>query len=105
MAVVVDENFFDQLPKLEDVDQEFADIAWMIYGFQRNRGRYTLKRKGIKYTHFEDALTTITTPNVGNVNNFLAYLNDRIAKGKTMGTPARSGIPPEVEPLPNSLDK
>jgi len=80
MAVVVDENFFDQLPELKEVDKEFADIAWMIYGFQRNKGRYALKRKGIRYTHFEDALTTITTPNVGDVNNFLGYLKDRIVK-------------------------
>jgi len=105
MAVVVDEKFFDQLPELEEVDQEFADIAWMIYGFQRNKGRYGLKRKKIKYTLFEDALSTITTPTVGDVSDFLGYLKDRIAKGKTMGTPAQSGIPPEVEPLPSSLDK
>src|SRR3990172_4091986 len=81
MAVVVDEKFFDQLPELEEVDQEFADIAWMIYGFQRNKGRYGLKRKKIKYTLFEDALSTITTPTVGDVSDFLGYLKDRIAKG------------------------
>jgi len=103
MAVVVDENFFAQLPELEDADKETANIAWMIYGFQKSKGQYVLKRKSVKYTHFEDALATITTPDVGDVNNFVEYLKDRIAKGKTMGTPVQSGVAPEVEPLPNSF--
>jgi hypothetical protein len=105
MAVVVDENFFRQLPQLDDVSQETADIAWMIYGFQKRKDRYVLKRRHIKYTYFEEALSTITTPDIGDMSKFVEYLKDRIAKGKTMGTPAQSGIAPEVEPLPNSLDK
>lgn len=105
MAVIVDENFFNQLPKLEDIDQESADIAWMIYGFQKIKGKYILRQKKIKYTRFEDALSKITTPDVGNVNDFVDYLKDRISKGKAIGTPLPSGVAPEVEPLPNSLDK
>ncbi len=103
MAVVVDENFFRQLPKLEEVDKESADMAWLIYGFQKSKGRYVLKKKNIKYTHFEDALATITTPNAGDVKDFVVYLKDRIAKGRTMGTPEQSGVAPEVEPLFNSF--
>ncbi len=105
MSVVVDENFFSQLPELEEVSKEAADIAWMIYGFQKNMGRYVLKRKRIQFTHFEDALATITTPDIGDVNDFVGYLKERIAKGKTMGSPAQSGVAPEVEPLPNSIEK
>ncbi len=105
MAVVVDENFFAQLPELEDVDKESADIAWMIYGFQKKGERYFLRRKGIRYTRFENALATITTPQVGNVSDFVGYLEERIAKGKIMGAPAPSGISPDVEPLPDSFGK
>jgi hypothetical protein len=105
MAVVVDENFFAQLPELEEVDKESADIAWMIYGFQKKGERYSLRRKGIRYTRFENALATITTPQVGNVNDFVEYLEERIAKGKTMGVPTSSGISPDVEPLPDSFGK
>lgn len=105
MVVVVDENFFAQLPKLEEVDKEAADIAWMIYGFQKKGDSYSLRRKGIRYTQFESALATMTTPEVGDASDFVKYLKDRIVKGKTMGTPAPSGIPPEVEPLPDSFSK
>ncbi len=105
LAVVVDENFFAQLPALEEVDKESADIAWMIYGFQKRRERYSLRKKRIRYTRFEEALATITTPQVGNVNDFVEYLEERIARGKTMGVPASSGISPDVEPLPDSFGK
>jgi hypothetical protein len=105
MAVVVDENFFAQLPELEEVDKESAEIAWMVYGFQKKGDRYSLRRKSIRYTLFENALATITTPDVGNVNDFVDYLKDRIAKGKTMGIPASSGISPDVEPLPDVFSK
>jgi hypothetical protein len=50
-------------------------------------------------------LATITTPQVGNVNDFVEYLEERIAKGKTMGVPTSSGISPDVEPLPDSFGK
>ncbi len=105
MAVVVDENFFAQLPELEEVDKEHADIAWMVYGFQKKGDRYSLRKKGTRYTRFENALATITTPQVGNMNHFVEYLKDRIAKGKIMGMPASSGISPDVEPLPDSFGK
>jgi len=103
--VVVDENFFAQLPELEEVDKEAADIAWMVYGFQKRGDRYSMRRKGIRYTKFESALATMTTAEVSDVSDFVEYLKDRIAKGKTMGTPMSSGISPDVEPLPDSFSK
>ena len=105
MAVVVDENFFSQLPELEEVDKQSAEIAWMVYGFQKKGDRYSLQRKGIRYTQFESALATITTPDVGNVGDFVEYLKNRIAKGKTMGIPTSPGISPDVEPLPDPFGK
>ncbi len=105
MAVVVDENFFAQLPELEEVDKELADIAWMVYGFQKKGDRYSMRNKGIRYTQFESALATMTTPEVGEIGDFVSYLKGRIAHGKTMGTPASSGISPDVEPLPDSFGK
>lgn len=105
MAVVVDESFFAQLPVLEEVDKEIADIAWMVYGFQKKGGHYSLRKKAIHYTRFEDALATITTPEVGNASEFVEYLKDRISKGKIMGIPVTSGVSPDVEPLPKSLGK
>lgn len=105
MAVVVDENFFYQLPRLDEVDRESADIAWMVYGFQRRGGRYFMQSKEIRYTRFESALATITMPEIGDVGDFMRYLKDRIAKGRTMGTPPPSGVAPDVEPLPDTFGK
>lgn len=105
MAVVVDENFFNQLPEFEEVDKDSADIAWMIYGFQKRGDRYSLKRKGIRYTQFESALATMTTAEVGDVSDFVEYLKGRISKGKTMGVPISSGLSPDVEPFPDNFSK
>ncbi len=104
IAVAVDEKFFNQLPTLEEVNKEDADIAWMIYEFNKKEDSYLLKKKAIKYTSFEKALITITTPNIGDVNQFMSYLKDRIIKGKTIGIPLPSGIAPEVEPPSNNHD-
>jgi hypothetical protein len=105
LAVVVDESFFSQLPKLREASKAKADIAWMIYGFRHDKGldRYWLEGKGIKYTKFESALATITTPAIGDMNEFVKYLEDSIKKGRTMGVPNPSQLAPDVEPLPDLL--
>jgi len=107
MAVAVHRGFFEQLPLLQEVDEHDAEIAWLIYdlGYDTTAGRYNLRRSGIKYTKFENALDTITTPTVGNVNKFIEYLEERIKKGKISGTPAASSLEPTVEPLPESLEE
>jgi hypothetical protein len=106
MVVIVDENFFAQLPQLRDSGEGNADIAWMIYGFQYDRklGRNVLVRKDVRYTEFESALATITTPVIGDVSEFMSYLKNRIRSGKIMGVPDNSGLAPEVEPLPNLFE-
>jgi hypothetical protein len=106
MAVVVHRGFFDQLPPLREVGERNADLAWLVYELRYNAAsnRYNLRRSGIKYTKFENALSTIATPTVGKVGEFVAYLEERIRKGRISGTPAPSSLEPTVEPLPNGLD-
>ncbi len=101
-AVVVHKEFFDQLPRLKEVHKSNAEIAWMIYDFEHDAAsnRFVLARKDVKYTEFESALATITTPTVGDMAEFLSYLKGRIKEGKTMGAPLPSEVPPEIEPLP-----
>lgn len=103
MAVVVDESFFSQLPKLRQASKTNADIAWLIYGFKHDKksNRYILEHRDTKYTGFASALATITTPIIGDVNDFMNYLEGRIKKGKIMGVPAPSPLAPDVEPLPD----
>jgi hypothetical protein len=106
MAIVVHRGFFDQLPPLRAVGELNADLAWLIYdlSYDSTTNRYNLRRSRIKYTKFEDVLSTIATPTVGNVSEFVKYLEGRIRRGKFPGAPTPSSLEPTVEPLPNSLD-
>lgn len=106
IAVVVHRGFFDQLPVLPEVDEHEAEIAWLIYDLEYDAtiDRYKLQRSGIRYTKFQNALDTITIPTIGNMNEFVKYLEERIKKGRTSGAPAASSLEPTVEPLPDSLD-
>jgi hypothetical protein len=103
MAVAVHRAFFDQLPTLKEVDQTEAEIAWFVYDLKYDTAidRYKLERAEVKYTKFRDALDTIATPEPGNINGFLSYLEARVKTGKFMGTPPQPELPPDVEPLPD----
>jgi len=105
MAVVVHRGFFEQLPALQDVEEPDAEIAWLVYDLEHNAvtNRYNLRRLDARYTEFENALNTITTPTVGDVNKFIEYLEERIKRGKISGTPTPSSVEPTVEPLPDDL--
>jgi hypothetical protein len=106
MAVIVHTGFFEQLPRMKEVDESDAEIAWMIYDLRHNAisNRYMLESREVKYTRFKSALDTITTPAVGDMADFVRYLKERIKKGKIMGSPLPSQVPPEIEPLPEILE-
>lgn len=106
MAVVVHRGFFDQLPPLREVSERNADLAWLIYDLRHdsNTNRYNLRRSHIRYTKFENVLSTIATPSVGNASEFVKYLEGRIRKGKFSGPPVPSSLEPTIEPLSDSLD-
>ncbi len=107
MAVVVHQGFFDQLPSLEQVKESEAEIAWMIYDLRHDTAanRYLLESVDVKYTKFESALNTITTPAIGDMADFVKSLKGRIKSGKYMGSPQASEVPPEIEPLPELLEE
>ncbi len=79
---------------------EDADIAWQIYSLNHDHQsqRFKLTRAGIQYTHFREALDTITRPSAGNLNEFIEYLNGRVANKQTQGLPPNAGISPDVVP-------
>jgi restriction endonuclease NotI len=106
MAVVVHRGFFDQLPPLREVSERNADLAWFIYDLRYNStaNRYNLRHSRTKYTTFENVLSAIATPTVGNANKFVEYLEGRIRKGKFSVAPTPSSLEPTVEPLPGSLE-
>jgi hypothetical protein len=107
MAVVVQKEFYEQLPALEEVDKAEAEIAWLVYSLQFDpiSSRYLLERSAVKYTKFESAPLTITSPAVGNMTEFVQSLKKRLQNGKIMGEPLPALIAPDIEPLPNAFEE
>ncbi len=101
MAVVVHHGFFEKLPRLDTVQAEKADIAWMIYELELDKKQdvYDLRLSEIKYTKFKSALDSITMPEIGDVGQFTRTLETRVRNGKLFGQPPESAIEPSVEPL------
>lgn len=105
LAVAVHKTFFELLPTLQEVDPVQADIAWFIYDLRYDEAlsRYRLERINTRYTKFRTALDTITNPEPGEISSFVRYLNERLIKGKFMGTPLQE-IPPVIAPLAEEFD-
>ena len=100
MAVAVHTPFFEQLPRLPEVDAASAEIAWLTYDLNLDaaNNRYKLEAARTYYTSFQAALSAITIADAGDVSIFIRTLEERIKRGKIMGTPPASELPPDVEP-------
>lgn len=101
VAVGVHSAFFATLPTLQEVDEQDAEIAWLVYDLKRESptDQYRLALTQIRYTRFKEALDKITVTTAGRVEDFVHSLQARIVKGKIMGEPTRSSISPDVEPI------
>lgn len=61
MAVVVDEAFFYEMAKMEEVsDLSNADIAWVVVRYEEQEGAVHLVQEGIHLTTLEDAVIGLT---------------------------------------------
>jgi len=60
--------------------KEKANIAWFLYDLQFNKeqNKNNLVLTDTVYTEFEPALLKITTPEPGNVSNFIHILQTRL---------------------------
>lgn len=63
MAVAVDKAFFAELPSLPQVDQQDADVAWLVYDLIEDpqTRRYQLTRVQTIYTQFTSMIAAIET--------------------------------------------
>ncbi len=97
MAVAVQRSFFRTLPTLQPVTPEQAQIAWLIYDLEPdpNDNRYHLVRTDTVYTEFKSALNTITTPGIGDEQDFINKLQARVAPKKAVPDTTRlAGLQP-----------
>jgi hypothetical protein len=79
-AVALQKTFFDTLPILPTVTEDKADIAWFLYEleYHQSHNRYFLKLVETVYTEFEPALLRVTTPEPGDISQFLSQLQDKL---------------------------
>jgi len=77
-AVAIHTGFYRTLPKLAEVEPEEADIAWLVYDLVLNKkqDRYHLRLNRTVHTLFEPALDQITTPEPGQVDDFIGHLQE-----------------------------
>lgn len=80
MAVALDSAFFKTLPKLEEVSETEAEVAWLIYDLKPSQddSRLCLTKTKAVYTKFSEALNTITRPKVGDVKDFMKILQSKV---------------------------
>lgn len=110
-AVAVHSAFYDTLPKLPEVAQERADLAWLIYdlAWDVHDKKYNLKHTRTVYTEFKTALNKITISEPGPIEEFVAALQiklDAKLEGATLAqladTPA--DIPTDEPDLLDQLE-
>lgn len=80
-AVALNKSFFDTLPRLPEVGQAEADIAWLIYDLRPaavDSGQNELFLIRTVYTRFEPALNQITRSRPGNVEEFLRHIQTKV---------------------------
>jgi hypothetical protein len=80
-AVAVDHAFFSTLPELTTVPKEEADFALLVYQLLPPSGvecQFQLALEKVVYTHFTEALSAITTPRVGKVEDFVRDLQAKV---------------------------
>ena len=78
LAVSLNKSFFDTLPPLKKVDRKKADIVWLLYDLVPGEKQFELEKVDTIYTEFLPALTMITKPRPGDINNFMKVLQDKV---------------------------
>lgn len=95
--VALQMSFFETLPKFPTVTKEKADIAWFLYDLvpDNSKKQFNLTLSETIYTEFEPALMRITTPECGDIKNFINILQDRLdeqIEGNSPDAPSLSDI-------------
>jgi hypothetical protein len=80
IAVALNRDFFNTLPKLKEVKQSSAEMAWLVYDLVLNakEKRYDLKAWKTVYTIFDESLNQITRSEAGDVKDFIDHLQAKV---------------------------
>ena len=79
-TVALQKSFFETLPSLPTTTKSKADIAWFLYDleFNEEQNQNNLALSEIVYTEFEPAILRVTTPEPGDVSDFINILQNRL---------------------------
>jgi hypothetical protein len=79
-SVALQKSFYDTLPKLTTTTRSKADIAWFLYDlvFDEEQKQNNLVLTETVYTEFEPALLKVTTPEPGDMSDFIHILQIRL---------------------------
>jgi hypothetical protein len=79
-AVALDSHFFSTLPKLKEVPEHKAEIAWLIYDLILDQASNTFRLHQTRtvYTQFESALIQLTKSEPGSMIEFIEVLQDKL---------------------------
>lgn len=79
-TVAIHRNFFNTRPQMAEVDQNDADLAWLVYDLEHDEAQnlYKLKRGLTLYTKFEQAMLKITTAEPGPMETFVEQLQSKL---------------------------
>ncbi|RLD76324.1 MAG: hypothetical protein DRJ10_13760 [Bacteroidetes bacterium] len=79
-TVALQKSFFETLPSLPTCSKSKADIAWFLYDlvYDKNTNQNILQLVETVYTEFEPALLRVTTPEPGDISNFINVLQNKL---------------------------
>ncbi len=94
-AIALQRSFFETLPKLPQVSPKDAEIAWLLYDLKPGPLGYELVLSEVVYTGFVQAMSRITVPQVGDIDDFMVLLQgklDQIQLGNEQDTATLTDI-------------
>lgn len=79
-CVVIQKSFFETLPNLPVVPKDQADIAWLLYDLilDSMSNQYHLTLVETVYTEFHSALSKVTNPEPGEIEDFIDVLQSKL---------------------------
>lgn len=79
-TVALQKAFFETLPTMPTTTKSKANIAWFLYDlvFDKELKQNTLVLTETVYTEFEPALLKVTTPEPGDLKDFINILQNRL---------------------------
>ena len=79
-TVALQKSFFETLPELPTTTKKSADIAWFLYDlkYDNEHNVFNLILTETIYTKFEPAILKITTPEPGDISEFINVLQNRL---------------------------